>query len=261
MNTWVEKSFQIAKSQGYLDKISEIYPINNGGEENRTDQDSVLEIKKLLKIHKPKKLISYLIKLERFPFDDPYIGFIRHFEDALSKNPKTVGRIWKRLKGLGVEGIIEGINRPKSASRKFGHYFSHWIHKQYKVLSEKDFLKTNKGIIVLDGGDKKLKEFAKKYLNYDRKKGLDFILKVKNIYVIGESKFVGHSGGTQDKSVREVINLVKENKIPKIFKVGLVDGVPWVASSTLYRGLHELKDDEYIMSALCFNAFLKSLRN
>lgn len=260
MNIWAEKSFEIAKKRGYLDKISEIYPVNNNIEENRINENSVKEIKKLLSIHKPEKLISYLIKLERFPFDDPYIGFIRHFEGALSKNPKTVERIWKRLKALNVDGIIGGINRPKSASRKFGHYFSHWIHKQYKISSEKDFLKINKGIAVLDGGDKKLKEFARKYLGYDRKKGLDFVIKVKNIYMIGESKFVSHSGGTQDKSIREVLGLVKGNKNPKLIKVGLVDGVPWVASSTLYKSLHELKHDEYIMSAICFNDFLKSLK-
>ncbi|MFA4975264.1 MAG: hypothetical protein WC839_02750 [Candidatus Paceibacterota bacterium] len=259
MNIWTEKSFEIAKKQGYLDKISEIYPINQTGGENRIDENSIKEIRKLLNVHKPKELISYLIKLKRFPFDDPYIGFIRHFEEALSRNPKTVKRIFKRLETLGVDGIIEGINRPKSASRKFGHYFSHWIHKQYKVLPEDKFLKINNGIVSLEGGDKKLKDFAKKYLNYDRKKGLDFVIKVKNVYIIGESKFVSSPGGTQDKSVREVKNLVKERKILKVIKVGLVDGVPWVASSTLYRSLHELKPDQYIMSALCFDEFLKFL--
>lgn len=260
MNIWTEKSFEISKKHGYLDKISEIYPINQTEGENRIDENSIKEIRKLLNIHKPKELISYLIKLERFPFDDPYVGFIRHFKEALSKNPRTVKRIFKRLKTLGVTGIVEGINRPKSSSRKFGHYFSYWIHKQYKVLSEDNFLKTNNGIVALDGGDKKLKDFAKKYLNYDRKKGLDFVIKVKNIYVIGESKFVGHSGGTQDKSVREVKNLVKERKIINVIKVGLVDGVPWVASSTLYKSLHELKPNQYIMSALCLDEFLKFLK-
>ena len=259
MNTWTEKSFEIAKNHGYLDKISEIYPVNQTNIENRVDDDSVKVIKNLLNKHKPKELISYLIKFKRFPFDDPYVGFIRYFEDALYKNPKTVARIYKKLTVLGLEEIIEGVNRPKSTSRKFGHFFSHWIHKQYKVLQENDFLKTKKGIVILDGGDKKLENFAKKYLNYNRGKGLDFIVKVKNIYVIGESKFVSSPGGTQDKSVREVKNLVKEKKVPKVIKVGLVDGVPWVASSTLYRSLHELKANENIMSALCFDDFLESL--
>lgn len=260
MNIWTEKSFKIAKENRYLDKISIVYPVNLSEEENIVNDDSRKEIKRLLNIHSPKKLISYLLKFKKFPFDDPYVGFIRSFEDALSTNPKTVRRICKRLKSLDTEEIIEGINRPKSASRKFGHYFSHWIHKQYKVLSENKFLKTNRGIVVLEGGDKKLKEFAKKYLNYDRRKGLDFVVKIRDIYVIGESKFVSSPGGTQDKSVREVMSLVKNNSDEKFIKVGLVDGVPWVASSTLYRSLHDLETNEYIMSALCFNDFLKSLK-
>jgi len=258
MNIWAEKSFKIAMEDKYLDRVLEIYPVNFGEKENLLDKNSIKEIKKLLDTHKPKELIYFLIKQKRFPFDDPYIGFFRHFEEALDKNPKTTSRIWNKLKNIGLEGIIEGINRPKTASRKFGHYFAHWIHKKYKILNVDDFLKNDKGIVALEGGDKKLKEFSKQYLGYDRKKGLDFVVKVKDIYVIGESKFVGQSGGTQDKSVREVISLVKNNSNRKFIKVGLVDGVPWVASSTLYKSLHNLDKNEHIMSALCLGDFLRS---
>jgi len=259
MNTWTEKSFAVAKDNNYLDDLSFIYPVNQNETENRIEKERIKEIEKLLHSRNPAELIKFLIKLERFPFDDPYIGFIRHFNNALDKNPKTVDRIFQRLQLLTIKGIVEGINRPKSASRKFGNYFIAWVHKQYKTVSEEEFLKSKNKICALKGGDKTLALFAKKYLKYDRKKGLDFVLKAGYTYIIGEAKFVGHSGGTQDKSVREVISLVKGKKLEKVVKVGVVDGVPWVASSTLYKSLHKLKSEHTIVSALLFEKFIKSL--
>ena len=41
MNIWTEKSFKIAKSRGYLDKISEIYPVNQTDIEDRVNNDSI----------------------------------------------------------------------------------------------------------------------------------------------------------------------------------------------------------------------------
>jgi len=259
MNTWTEKSFEAAKEKGYLDNLSLIYPVDQNEIEERIERDKIKEIGKFLHARQPAELITFLIKLERFPYDDPYVGFIRHFNDALYKNPKTVDRIFKRLQLLKIKGIVAGINRPKSASRKFGHYFSAWLHKQYKTVDEQNFLKSTSGIVVLKGGDNALALFAKKYLNYDRKKGLDFVIKSGKTYIIGEAKFVGHSGGTQDKSVREVISLVKGKRLENIIKVGVVDGVPWVASSTLYKSLHKLRPDQMILSALLFKKFIESL--
>lgn len=259
MNKWTEKSFKVAKEKGYLDNITDIYPINNTGEEDRVNKNQIIEIEKLIKSHKPKELILLLLKLDRFPFDEPYIGFVRHFKEALDHNPKTLKRIFDRLKQIGVKEIVKGINRPKSSSRKFGNYFSAWFSKQHKIVNVETLLKSNKGIYILEGGDKALAIFAKKYLKYDRKKGLDFVIKVNNTYIIGEAKFVSHSGGTQDKSVREVIHMVKGKKLPNVILVGVVDGVPWVASSTLSKSLHKLKENQHIMSALCFNEFLQNI--
>lgn len=257
MNTWTEKSFELAKEKGYLDKIFKIYPVEQNGSENLVDDEMKEKIKEFLNNKNAKDLIAFLITFKRFPFDEPYLGFLRHFNEALEKNPKTKERILIRLQKIGIQGIIDGINRPKSASRKFGKYFSFWIQNNFKVLEEKEFLIKNQGIYVLKGGDKKLANYARKYLKYDRKKGLDFVIKVNNIHVIGEAKFVSHSGGTQDKSVREVVNLVKDKK-PTCILVGLIDGVPWVSNSTLSKSLHDLKEDQYIMSALFFKEFLQN---
>lgn len=258
MNIWTEKSFKIAMDNGYLDSIYNIYPVDQRGVENRISQDEIREIKELLDADKWEELISKLLKINRFPFDDPYIGFLRYEKDALTKNPKTLTRLAEHLKELNIEGIVSGINRPKSASRKFGNYFQKWLYQNFKTLDEENFLASKKGVFALEGGDKKLALFAKKYLLYNRKKGLDFVVKVNNLYVIGESKFTSSIGGGQNNSLSELMNLIKPSN-KKCVTVGLLDGVHWVAFSAKSKDLHNLNENENIMSTLLFKDFIKHL--
>lgn len=261
MNNWTEKSFALAKEKGYLDRIFKIYPIEQSDSENIVEEDLKKEIKNLLDTHKPKELIKLLLTFKRFPFDEPYIGFLRHHKESLDKNPLTIKRIFERLQKINFQGIVDGINRPKSASRKMGNSFTSWLYKNFKVLDEAQFVDSNTGIVVLHGGDRKLANFAKKYLKYDRKKGLDFVIKKDKTYIIGEAKFVSNVGGTQDKSVREVIGLIKYDTKNKFIIVGLIDGVPWVSTSALSKSLHELKENQHIMSALYLKDFLDTKIN
>lgn len=259
MNIWVEKSFKLARKNGYLDRISEVYPIDISDIEDNVTQNDEYQIKELLRKKDKKGLILFLVKMKKFPFDEPYIGFIRIFNDAIDKNPKTIDRIFERLETLGLEEIINGINRPKSASRKFGSYFSKWLRKKYRSTSNfEEFLKSEDKLIILNAGDSNLRKFARKYLDFDRKKGLDFIFKVNKNYVIGETKFVSANGGTQDKSVREVLSMVK-GKTSKATIISILDGVPWVGTSELYKSLHDLNKDQNIMSLLLLDDFLKTL--
>lgn len=260
MNIWANKSFKIAKGKGYLDKLSKIYPVDDGtGEIVPVDNKIIKHIKQLFTSKKREELLLYLLDFKRFPFDDPYVGFLRHDIKAIKNNPQTINRLWVKLTNLGLVEIIQGISRPKSASRKFGQYFSNWLKTEFPTLSEKDFISSKKKIAVLSGGDVSLQKFAKDNLGYSRSKGLDFVVKVKNNFVIGEAKFVSHSGGTQDKSVREAIDFVSGVKVNQnVLKVAVIDGVPWVGSSSLYKSLKDLDIDRNVMSALLLKKFFKS---
>jgi hypothetical protein len=72
-----------------------------------------------------------------------------------------------------------------------------------------DFLNCQNGILI--GRDGFLKIFCEKYLGYSRNKGIDFVAKRNNHFVVGETKFISAAGGTQDKSFKDIISCITTN--------------------------------------------------
>lgn len=260
MNNWVKKSINLAHSRGYLDKLSDIYRVDLVLPRELKKEDKE-RIKKAVRKGDHKILILDLLDLDRFPIDDPYIGFFRRHKEALNKNPKTVKRIGEKLMDIGVPGILEGVSRSKSSSRQFGQMFKNYLHNiGMPVLSEDKFL-SNKGPAILSGGDKALKVFAKRNLDYRGDKGLDLVIKKGNKFVIGEAKFITAGGGTQDKSFREAISFVKK-KDNKAVRIAVLDGVLWLSGKNkenLYGNIKKLKDNQTVLSALLLKEFIDSL--
>ena len=262
MNKWVKKSIKLASGRGYLDKLSKVYPVSV----NVARKLSVAEQKKIKTAFSKrdgKLLITTLIDFKRFPVDDPYIGFLRRDKSAIDRNPKTVKRISSHLFKIGVEGIINGIQRPKSSSRQFGQYFRNYLNRLgYPALPDADFLKT-KGVAVLAGGDTSLKKFAKTYLGYREKKGLDLVFKKGDRFFVGEAKFISASGGTQDKSFRETMSFIKKRS-SRAQHMAILDGVIWAASNNirsqnLYNGIQKLHEGRMAMSSLLLKEFIRRL--
>ncbi|MEK7077124.1 MAG: hypothetical protein AAB967_02735 [Patescibacteria group bacterium] len=269
MNQWVKKSIALANSHGYLDRLSEIYPVALSFEERLTAEEERVVRMAFQKGNK-KNLISALLNLERFPLDDPYVGFLKHDRRAIERNPKTIHRIGKRLFDMGLENLLAGANRVKSPSRQFGQSFRRWAAKKlgYPVLTPQKFLDCDE-IAVLDGADAALKRFAKEHLGYRDQKGLDLVARVRGTFVIGETKFVSTSGGTQDKSFRETIVFVKKKQGNKVHRIAVLDGVVWIAgtrkkklkSQNLYESVSGLKNGQVALSSLLLKSYLESLKN
>ncbi len=266
MNRWVAESIEKAQSRGYLDGLSEVYPINVPTL-RKILADQEREIKQAFKTKNKKKLITTLLNLERFPIDDPYIGFLRRDKSALDKNPKTLSRIWDRLFIMGPRGVLEGAKKPPSSSRKMGQMFRNWLYSSYQgaVLEESDFLKKTKGLAVLKGGDAALKKFASKNLGYRGDKGLDLVIRKNNHFIIGETKFISTSGGTQDKSFRESMNFIKRGSA-KTTRIAVLDGVVWIPPNpgskkklNLYQTVQNLNNNQVALSALLLKNFLREL--
>ena len=261
MNKWIEKSIELANANGYLDKLSKIYPVNLELERDIT-QEEKNKIKEELKSKNRKGLISVLLNLERFPIDDPYIGFLRKDKDAINKNPKTIKRIGDRLLEMGLDNLIIGASKAKSPSRQIGQLFKKYLgNLGYPILGKEDFLKS-KNVAILEGGDKSLMDFAKEELGYTGKKGLDLIFKIRDSYIIGEAKFISAKGGTQDKSFREGVALAKR-KSKKATHIAVLDGVSWLVvrtrgkKPTLYETVFKLKKNQIVISALLLKDFIK----
>lgn len=269
MNQWVEQSIKLANGRGYLDKLCRIYPVGLSGGDIRLTKEETQKLRKLFNSRDKLKLLDALIELERFPYDEPYVGFFRADMRAIQRNPKTTQRIVTTLKQMGFKKIIVGANKAKSESRKFGQSFRKWIRQEWGPsvhADESTFLKA-KGIAFLDGGDKKLKAFAKKYFKYRHTKGLDFVARAYGIPIVGEAKFISTSGGTQDKSFREGITFLKKRSGVTRY-VAVLDGVVWSRNAKLYTNgrknlygsLEKLDKKHVAVSALLLRDFLTSLK-
>lgn len=267
MNKWINKSIKLANSKGYLDKLMEVYPVNLTLVRNVSAVEKN-KIKKAFSKKNNKELISVLLGLERFPIDDPYIGFLRKDKNALMKNPKTIRRIGNRLLKIGLKEIIIGASRAKAPSRQVGQMFRKWLYGlRYPVLNEVDFLK-NRKVAILQGGDAALVSFAKKRLSYKGKKGLDMVLRIGDKFILGEAKFITTSGGTQDKSFREGTAFIKQ-KNKNINCIAIMDGVVWLVSQkkkknkklSLYNTIINLGDNKIVLSALLLRDFIKEENN
>jgi len=268
MNKWVKKSIKLANSRGYLDKLTNVYPINLALARDISLAEGE-RIKKAFRKKNCKELISVLLNLERFPVDDPYIGFFRKDRKALGRNPKTVRRIGQRLIKMGINEILIGVSRAKTPSRQAGQLFKKWTHKlRYPVLSKNDFLSYRK-IALLEGGDKALKNFATEELGYTGQKGLDMVLRIGNKFVIGEAKLITTSGGTQDKSFRESMYFIKQKDRRNVIRIAILDGMVWLVSReailkkkkpNLYETVVNLSKDEIVLSALLLKDLIKSLQ-
>jgi len=262
MNKWVQKSISLAKSDYYLDKLLVIYPpmeINRG---KNLEKESNL----LIQFFQEKKcinLIKELIRLKKkgfkFPIENPYISFLTHYEEAIDKNPVTIEKICEKLFEMDYNELKEKLETPKKASRRIGPMFKIWLKSKF-TFSNIETFKGSTNTVFLTGGDKFLKEYAKRELKCNFRelsKGLDFVAKTDNKHIIGTTKFITDFGGSQDNQFKEAVSLVKETRCPSdVIKVAVIDGVAWLGGG-MKLTLERLKNNEFCFSALLLEEFLK----
>jgi hypothetical protein len=101
--------------------------------------------------------------------------------------------------------------------------------------------------------------FAKEHLNYNHKKGLDFIARFNGKYVIGEAKFLTDFGGHQNAQFNDAIATVQAKGV-KAITVAILDGVLYIkGNNKMYKDITERYKNENIMSALVLREFLYQL--
>ena len=88
-----------------------------------------------------------------------------------------------------------------------------------------------------------MKNFANKYLGYDRNKGLDLLAKFNNTYVLGEAKFLTDFGGHQNAQFEDAISTMKSNfrnTNYKIKTIAILYGVLYIKSKNkMYKNITE----------------------
>jgi hypothetical protein len=257
MNKWIKLSIEYANQRSYLDDLFQIYPtIPEGIRDIKIDDWK--EVEKAFNTRDNDKLIRELLKFDLFPIKDSYIAYLKRDKSAIERNPRTINRICGRLYEMGLNKIFERCSEPKETNRQIGPMFHNWLKRKSlgiePVLLD-EFLSNDKDAI-LDGSDKGMMDFAKKYLGYYRNKGLDFVGRFNKKYVIGEAKFLTDFGGHQNAQFNDAISTI-QTEHTKAIKIAILDGVLYIkGKNKMHKSIIEKYKNLNIMSALVLREFL-----
>lgn len=251
-----------------MDKLLEIYPPDEASRE-KINYKKLRKLKKFFQERNCNDLIKELIKLKKkeklkFPIEHPYVGFLTHCEDAIDKNPETIQKICNKLFKMNFDQLKEKLEVPKKPSRRMGDAFKQWLRKKFLFTDINEF-ENRKEKCFLDKDDKSLKEYAENKLRCKfsgLSKGLDFIGKIGNTYIIGTAKFITDFGGSQDNQFNEAISFIKETETSldvNVIKIAIIDGVPWLMRGKMGKKLKDLTENEFCFSALLLEDFISEM--
>lgn len=265
---WIDKTKGLTKGD-YLDKLLEVYNPGEARRSSLSDEDAT-KLKKLFENKRCEELIRELVILRKkgfkFPIEDPYVGFLVHDEEAILKNPKTIKRLCNAILGINsYEELQRKIEEPKKRSRRLGSMFQKWLKNKFKdnFVDNKRF--ESMELAFLEGGDISLKNYAEDKLKCSfgmQVKGLDFLAKFGDKYLIGTAKFITDLGGSQDNQFIEALNLLTVKGRGKVLKVALIDGVVWIYDNKVRKIKETLKnyDNCFCFSSLLLEEFIGSLK-
>lgn len=256
MNYWTQLSIEYANQRNYLDDLFSVYPTIPSGIRD-IDKDIWKEVESSFAKQDNTKLIENLLKLELFPIKDSYVAYLKRDKTAIQRNPETINRLCGRLYEMGLNKIFERATEPKETNRQIGPLFRRWVNNGnlgIKPVPLKEFISSDKNAI-LDAGDNEMMNFAKEYLNYKHKKGLDLVAKFNGKYIIGEAKFLTDFGGHQNAQFNDAIATAKA-KVNAI-RVAVLDGVLYIpGDNKMYWRITKEYKKLNIMSTLVLREFL-----
>ena len=266
MNIWTERSIELANQRNYLDLLFKIYPLSVNLK-RELSEETIEEITRYFDSKDSNKLLNTLLNQDVFPIKDSYVAYLRKDKSAIDRNPNTVNRIMGMLYEMGIKEIIEKTSAPKETNRQIGPLFRNWIDSRAlgcKVTTSENELLEFTENIVFNSTDEKKKGFANKYLGYNRNKGIDFLAKFNDTYVVAEAKVLTDFGGHQVAQFEDAIATMKSDFTTtdkKVKRIAILDGVLYIKSQTkMYKSISkQFEDSDVIISALLLRDYLYSL--
>ena len=266
MNIWTDLSVQFANQRNYLDELFKIYPISP----NLRREISPLLFKRIEEAFNDRdneELIKALLGLELFPIKDSYVSYLKRDPSAIKRNPQTINRISGMLYEMGLDDIFDKCSAPKETNRQMGPLFKNWIDKGTlgaPVYKSVDAFVSSKGNAILNVSDEEMKKFANRLFGYTREKGLDFIAKFNNTYVVGEAKFLTDFGGHQNAQFDDAVSTIKSSFVSKslqakVIPIAILDGVLYIPANNKLHNYLKNHPDQIIISGLLLREFLYSL--
>ena len=206
-------------------------------------------------------LVKTLLTFDLFPIKDSYVAYLKRDKNSIPRNPRTVNRLAGRMYELGLKKLYEKCSEPKETNRQIGPLFKRWVKQGslgMKNLKLYDF-ETTREDAVLDASDAEMMDWAKRNIGYNRLKGLDFVARIKEKYVIGEAKFLTDFGGHQNAQFNDAVSTIT-TKCENATSVAILDGVLYIpGNNKLYKEITETYSEYNIMSALVLRDFLYTL--
>jgi hypothetical protein len=252
MNSWVQRSIELAERRDYLDRVAEIYGV---GQQLRRPlkAEDYQELRRLWEAHDWRGVLTLLLRLHKFPYQEPLVGFFRVDPTGIDRNPKSAARIIRVLNTMGLDNVVQGIEEPPQVNRLLASNLKKWLRTlPYDRLDRPRFMQAP-GIACLQGSNGELLDFANSQLKCALAKRPDFVAKTRGGYVVAEAKFITVPGGNQDKSFREVMQFVQSTE-GEASRVGIVDGAVWVKKTGLYATIRGI--EKIALSALLLKEFL-----
>lgn len=255
MNEWSQRTLHLVTSQDYLDKLQQIYPHREG--ERDVAVNALDSIRQSFEDRDEIALLNKLLDLEKFPYKDSYVGFLRRDRTAIARNPQTVRRICEKLYEMGIGSIISGVTQSKEANRRRGNQFSAWIRREFEFVDVSQFQSSANGIKMLDATERVARNFCNTVMGVGISKRPDMVAKAGRRYVIGEAKFLSSTGGNQGRAFDDGMGLAT-NPSGSAYKVFILDGIHWIE-----RGSEQFQRIEYstspVFSVLLLREFLLSI--
>ncbi len=259
MNYFTEQSIQLANQRNYLDLLFKVYPLQPDSI-REIDKEIWARIEKNYNNNDNIKLIEALLDLKLFPIKDGYIPYLRRDRSAIYRNPDTVNRICGRIKEVGLDELYNRCIQPKETNRQMGPLFKRWVDSGVLGLPVIDIERFTSGSenAILKGSDTLLQEYARNYLGYTRDKGIDFLARYNNIYIIGEAKFISDEGGHQNDQFLDAMATLETKTEENVRTVAILDGVLYIEGNRkMYNRITE--NDIPVMSALLLRHYIYSL--
>lgn len=255
MNEWSKRTLSLVNDQDYLDKLQQIYPHEEG--ERDVAQSTLNSIRQSFAQRDEASLLDKLLNLDKFPYKDSYVAFLRSDRTAIGRNPQTVRRICDRLYAMGIDNVIEGVTQPKEANTRRGNQFRDWVREHFKWVSLMEFQSSQKGVVMLDATELQARDFCNKVMGVGISKKPDLVAKSGKSYVAGEAKFLSSTGGNQGRAFDDGM-LLATNSSGIAYKVFVLDGIHWIQT-----GSDQYHRIEYgtaaVFSALLLEEFLNSV--
>lgn len=266
MNYWTQLSVNYANQRDYLDSLFRVYPMSTNIR-RAINEEKWNRIETFFNEQNNENLIKELLKFELFPIKDSYVAYLKKDPTSIARNPNTLNRLAGALYQMGLDEIYNKCTEPKESNRQIGPLFKRWIETGVLGVpiyhNVDDFLNNNENAI-LNISDAGMENFARQYLGYNHEKGLDFVARFNDKYIIGEAKFLTDFGGHQDSQFADAISTIRSTLTAnalnaEVIKIAICDGVLYInRESKMHKHLKN-NDEEIVLSSLLLRDFLYSV--